>query len=48
MTTLFNSKNTVSVITFLGNNSSSKYEVFRTAVESLMDWEEILRVEMTK
>jgi len=48
MTTLFNSKNMVSVIVFLGNNSSSKYEVVRTVVESLMAWEEILRVEMTK
>jgi hypothetical protein len=33
---------------FLGNNSSSKCEVVRMVVESLMDWEEILRVEMTK
>jgi len=48
MTTFFNSKNTVSVIIFLGNNSSSKCEVLRTAVESLMDWEETLTVEMTK
>jgi hypothetical protein len=48
MTALFSSKNMVIVVMFLGNNSSSKCEVVRTAVKSLMDWEEILRVEMTK
>jgi len=48
MTTLVDSKNTVSVIMFLGSNSSSKCEVVRMVVESLMDWEEILRIEMTK
>jgi hypothetical protein len=44
MTTLFISKNMVSVIMFLGNNC----EVVRTLVERLMDWEEIFRVEMPK
>jgi len=48
MTTLVDSKNTVSVIMFWGNKSSSKCEVVRMMVESLMDWEEILRIEMTK
>jgi len=48
MTALFISKNTASVIMFLGNNSSSKCAVVRTALESLMDWEETVRVEMTK